>query len=603
MQMASSEPSNFVVQRHMHIHPQCSACNTLFLPDDNIVALLYDGKIILAKDTVAARWNRYMKQPRPEDVYFCDEPAKKTCYAGDESVAVHADCLSLFGKICSAKDKYRRLWIAGTRMYPWREAVPLMLDPVLCAPTEIISSAAGFHKTFLPEVASVIGGYLQLDHPLLRFCKVLQLAQHLSSAESGSAVTYPLCEVLSWSRGTSPILIEQGQTVDPRVRLTIDSRGIKIIERVSDSSRERTSIGLPIPSRAYIIESVERLAGVSIEYQLGMSRLHIPTSVNISIWNIPTPHALPSLAHNTPLDKPLSGRFEALSLDPDYTTGVSFFLLNGKIMAIHGHTKQGSQALQAFQYLCRFHHMFPNWIYIPISTKDKVITIGTVRAKLQLRELPGRRMPPMISYSIVLTLKSGKYFIGYPSNSPTTKTNETLYEMQQPDHPTLIYDVVNRSFIWFIGAGMIGEPASGIETDTKYPNDPRIYLYNSYAPLERVVKAHVFTDNEADRCRGILLEYEDGMKRALGQCRLGFDHAQCYENPTTFCYLPVKSLFKENLGYHDKGIQVTFDSKTGPFEEQDTAKWEICPMKGTLQFGLTHLETIVKIHDAQEPSI
>lgn len=200
-------------------------------------------------------------------------------------------------------------------------------------------------------------------------------------------------------------------------------------------------------------------------------------------------------------------------------------------------------------------------------------------------------------------MESGKYFIGRASNSPNTKTNETLYEMQQSDRPTIIYDVVNRNFIWFVGAGTIGEPASGIESDTKYPNDSRSYLYNSYAPLERVVKAHVFTDNEADRCRGILLEYEDGTKRALGQCRLGFDLVRCYENPTTFCYLPVEPIYKENRGYQDKGIQVTFDSETGPFAEQDTAKWEIYPMKGTLQFAFHNLETIVKIHDEQEPPI
>lgn len=114
------------------------------------------------------------------------------------------------------------------------------------------------------------------------------------------------------------------------------------------------------------------------------------------------PHALPSLANTTLLDKPLGGRFEALELDPNYITGISFFLINRKIRAIHGHTKQGSQALQAFQYLRRFHHVFPNWIYIPITTKDKVIALGTVRATLQLRELPGRSMTPIISYSIVV---------------------------------------------------------------------------------------------------------------------------------------------------------------------------------------------------------
>lgn len=133
-----------------------------------------------------------------------------------------------------------------------------------------------------------------------------------------------------------------------------------------------------------------------------MSRLQVPTSVNISIWNIPSPHALPSLAHGTPLNKPLSGRFAALDLDPNHTTGISFFLNGNKIKAIHGHTKRGLQALQAFQYLRGFRGEFPDWIYIPITAKDKVIAISAVRTKRQPKEVIGKKMPPIISCSLVV---------------------------------------------------------------------------------------------------------------------------------------------------------------------------------------------------------
>lgn len=207
--------------------------------------------------------------PRPEGV--CFEPARRDCHAADESVTVHVDCFRLFGKICSAKDKYRRLWIAGTRTYPWREAVPLMLEPLLHTSAESISSAAGFDKTLLPEVANLVGSHLQLDHPLLRFCQVIQLARYLSLAEPGDAVTYPLCKVLSWSRGTCPLLVEQGPIIDRRVRLTIDSRGIQSIERLSDSSEESTVMGSSRSSRVYVVESAEHLSGVDIEFQVSLS--------------------------------------------------------------------------------------------------------------------------------------------------------------------------------------------------------------------------------------------------------------------------------------------------------------------------------------------
>lgn len=145
------------------------------------------------------------------------------------------------------------------------------LDPVLYMPTEILSSAAGFPKSLLPDMAGLIGGHLELAHPLLRFCKVIQLAQYLSVAEYGNAVTHPLCEVLSWSRGASPILIEQGQVVNPWIRLTIDSRGIKSIERLSDQLEKSTAIGLSLYSHAYIVESVEQLSGVDVEFLVSLS--------------------------------------------------------------------------------------------------------------------------------------------------------------------------------------------------------------------------------------------------------------------------------------------------------------------------------------------
>lgn len=134
-----------------------------------------------------------------------------------------------------------------------------------------------------------------------------------------------------------------------------------------------------------------------------MSRLQIPASVNVNIWNIPSPHTLASPAFDTRLGKPLSGRLTALDLDPDHTTGISFFISSWRIIAIHGHTKRGSQALEAFQYLCRFRKVLPDWVYIPITAKDKVLEIGTVRNRAELLTFLTRRVIPTIGYSIAVS--------------------------------------------------------------------------------------------------------------------------------------------------------------------------------------------------------
>ncbi|KAL7902765.1 hypothetical protein HDV64DRAFT_266767 [Trichoderma sp. TUCIM 5745] len=424
----------------VHIHPQCGACNTLFLPEDAVVARI--------------------------GPFFCNEPSNKRCYATDESVTIHADCLCLFRKTCSAEDKYRRLWIAATRMYPWRDTAPLDLDPVLYVPTEILSSAAGFPKSFLPDVAGLIGGHLELTHPLLRFCKVIQLAQYLSVAEPGNAVTHPLCDVLSWSRGASPILVEQGQAVNPWIRLTIDSRGIKSIERISDQLEKSTAIGLSLYSHVYIVEPVEKLSGVDVEFL----RLH---SLRKAI---------------------------------------------------------------------------PDWVYIPITANDKVISVGTVRT-ISLLKSPAairRKMGPIISYSIVVT-------------------------------------------------DTVGEATSGLELRT---DDPLQSAINCYESLERVVCAKVFSENESGKCRGILLEYEDGIKRTLGQCRLGFDAVRSYEHPTSFCYLSISYRIHEHLAYFGKNVYVAFNSETSSVEGQGTAEWEIHPMQGTLHFAYNSYETVINVYDA-----
>lgn len=194
-------------------------------------------------------------------------------------------------------------------------------------------------------------------------------------------------------------------------------------------------------------------------------------------------------------------------------------------------------------------------------------------------------------------MKSGKYIIGLSNPLSMAKFEETLYKIPPSEdcHLTLIHNVVNRSRMSFIGADTVGEVASGLEPRI---NDPIPSACNFYASLERVVCAQVFSDNESSKCRGILLEYEDGVKRTLGQCRLGFDAVRSYEHPTAFCYLTNSYRRVKHLAYENTDVYVAFDFDTGLFEVKDAAKWEIHPMKGTLQLAYTTSQTVLKIHNA-----
>jgi len=66
--------------------------------------------------------------------------------------------------------------------------------------------------------------------------------------------------------------------------------------------------------------------------------------------------------------------------------------------------------------------------------------------------------------------------------------------------------------------------------------------YLSSAPLANVVRLQVFhASNGSDRplCRGILLEYENGAQRALGECRYGVDPTETWSRPTSICVMEM----------------------------------------------------------------
>jgi hypothetical protein len=195
-----------------------------------------------------------------------------------------------------------------------------------------------------------------------------------------------------------------------------------------------------------------------------------------------------------------------------------------------------------------------------------------------------------------LTLRSGEYVIGQSCSLSLRQSEVTgnLYKSPQSEdhHLTLLHNTATPSRVLFIGADTVGETISGIKSVIHYRN-------HFYASLEGVVYAQVFSDQENGRCTGILLEYYDGIKRALGQCRLGFDAVRCYERPTKFCYMPITIPREDPASVSPpyRQVHVAFDTGTGLSVEQDPAKWEICRMKGILKFTFDEKDTILEIRD------
>jgi hypothetical protein len=118
----------------------------------------------------------------------------------------------------------------------------------------------------------------------------------------------------------------------------------------------------------------------------------------------------------------------------------------------------------------------------------------------------------------------------------------------------------------------------------QYRKQPFRSASYSSAPLSNVIRTQVFIGKQlsASVCRGIILEYKDGSKRALGQCKLGVDRSEECMNPAQLCYTPVT---KHNM----KHVQVKgFDESSHPSHEE--TEWTCCLMKGTLEFWFSERE-------------
>ncbi|KAK4080346.1 hypothetical protein Trihar35433_1451 [Trichoderma harzianum] len=216
--------------------------------------------------------------PEVENV-FCKKVDCCQCQIVEESISVHTDCFELFEKHCAIGDgenspeqkneKYRRLWLAGTRRYAWRKMAPLKFpsSTTLAFPQpEIISKLCGFQKIFLPEVVRLIQSYSKL-HVIWRYCSAIQLAQELGSAKAEAAVIYDVPKILSWSRGSPPKVVQDKSLAGSFIRFTIDHRGIKSIDRFSDVPAS-TAGEIRASSCVFAVEPIEKLSDDKLKFEV-----------------------------------------------------------------------------------------------------------------------------------------------------------------------------------------------------------------------------------------------------------------------------------------------------------------------------------------------
>ncbi len=155
--------------------------------------------------------------------------------------------------------------------------------------------------------------------------------------------------------------------------------------------------------------------------------------------------------------------------------------------------------------------------------------------------------------------------------------------MSSSTNPTLIHNAHEFSYATSMGIYPAARDESTTTTDLLQPSHNLVPVSDSgcfsWASLDKVHSVRIFEDQDTQFCAGILLTYEDGSQRALGQCRVGWDsYVECIR-PYDLCFLAITL---------DRRTCVEVEATaTDEAHDHEESGWECCTMDGILQCGFS----------------
>ncbi|KAH7235355.1 hypothetical protein BKA59DRAFT_515886 [Fusarium tricinctum] len=287
----------------------------------------------------------------------------------------------------------------------------------------------------------------------------------------------------------------------PVMRLTIDSWGIREIERLAESpefGRRRTD------DLVFVVLSHQILEGINAYVKFGILRLEVPEKYHgLQTWDTPTPPDLHQ-CHFYPAKITNSTRFRTIDLDQ--TTGITFFFSNDQIYAVHAHTRTTPYAQVTYQRLPHRRQQSVTWIYVPFAQRDTVVAIGS-------------RMPSSgATFSSTCLLFRMK--LGGDVSVGVGLSEEVRDVLLSKAPTTLIYNELESQPVSVFGACPTEvEEDSRPATPFSQPlidDAPFPYAYFSLAPLERVNRARIFNAELTGFCVGILFDTKTALSDHLG---------------------------------------------------------------------------------------
>lgn len=280
-------------------------------------------------------------------------------------------------------------------MTPWRQAPDLFLQVRDITPNISSASALGIGRIrdLPPEILRIVHEHSSTS-PFWRYSAASDLAQALCSIPPND-LSVPLLRVRAWERGCCPEVEEIADRLHA-MRLTIDSYGIRRIERLAGSLRyqQRRTNHL-----AFVILEADKMQDVTAHFKvcsrllitkLGATlfshtfkfryaRLDVPAACgdDFRIWDTPSP---PSLEQCLLWPSEIGPSMRFCTIELHQTFGITFFVHSGDIYAAHAHTPRGSSAKASCSRLSRRRQQSAAWVYVPVSASDSVAAFGVGKA-------------------------------------------------------------------------------------------------------------------------------------------------------------------------------------------------------------------------------
>ncbi len=197
--------------------------------------------------------------------YICRKPECIQCLKSPETATVHWDCFRILDTYHMPRET---VWTALAWRLPWRAAPTLFLGQnSLPSSVFTIADRLGIPLKRLPtELIYLIRNHSQ-HAKFWRYCSAADLGLELSRVVHAMVKSVPLATLSGWERGS--VLATANRTSSLPVRLTIDARGIRRVERISDDLASKTGYQAgPSNGMVYIILKPKDIHNTTMHFQV-----------------------------------------------------------------------------------------------------------------------------------------------------------------------------------------------------------------------------------------------------------------------------------------------------------------------------------------------